>query len=158
MRPCGVSEGELLGRGIAEGLSFLSLSFVLSFSFSFLFFAPFPASGSIPRPGGNGVPRGRSSGMSILLRCTTRLRGGVYSFPFIFPLAGPSSSLIILGPFCFSVSYKTYWWSSGSPALCRIRFVSSTTCRTFGTCGASTDRTLINSIASSWSNREQYFA
>ena len=44
---------------------------------------------------------GCSSGMTILLRCTTRLSGGLY-----LP-AGSSSSLMTL--VFFSVSYWTYW-------------------------------------------------
>jgi len=53
---------------------------------------------------------GCSSGMSILLRWTVRLLGGLYlSLDF-----ASSSKLILLGPFFFSVSYRTYWWSSTS--------------------------------------------
>ena len=36
------------------------------------------------------------------------------------------------------------------PALCRIRLVCSTTCRTFGTCSAAAERRVTKSRASSW--------
>jgi len=93
-RACGHGGGGCLGEGNDDAEKFLG-------------------DGTEGGEGGRGLACGRSSGIGILLRCTLRLDGGVYTFD------GGSSSLMRCSPTEGLLSYITYWCSSSdsSPEL-----------------------------------------